>query len=125
MDGAPVTVLLWIGVGLLGGVGAVARSVVSDYVAARAGTNFPYGTLVVNVSGAFLLGLLTGLSVEGDRLLLLDTGVLSAYTTFSTWMVETHALGARRRWAAVVANVAGSLIVGVAATALGRAIGAG
>ncbi len=48
-----------------------------------------WGTLVVNLTGSFVLGLLTGLSVTGDALLLFGTGLLGAYTTFSTWMVES------------------------------------
>ena len=71
---------VWIGVAVLGGLGAYARS-------RRLGGR--WGTLVVNVTGSFVLGLLTGLSVTGDALLLLGTGLLGAYTTFSTWMVES------------------------------------
>ncbi len=70
---------VWIGVAVLGGLGAYARFVVGGR----------WGTLVVNVTGSFVLGLLTGLTVTGDALLLLGTGFLGAYTTFSTWMVES------------------------------------
>ena len=74
---------VWIGVAVLGALGAYARYTVSSR------WPVPWGTLVVNVTGAFVLGLLTGLSVTGDTLLLLGTGFLGAYTTFSTWMVES------------------------------------
>lgn len=50
--------------------------------------SFPYGTLLVNVGGAFLLGLLVGSGIEGNGLLLCGTGFLGAFTTFSTWMLE-------------------------------------
>ena len=69
---------VWIGVAVLGALGAYARYRVGN-------------TLLVNVTGAFALGLLTGLSVTGDELLLLGAGFLGAYTTFSTWMVESLA----------------------------------
>jgi fluoride exporter len=111
---------LWIGVGLLGGAGAVARFAVDAAVSARARPGFPVGTLVVNGSGSLLLGLLVGLDVTGDALLLAGTAVLGSYTTFSTWMAETHRLGATHRRGAATVNVALSLAVGLTAAALGR-----
>jgi CrcB protein len=51
--------------------------------------SFPFGTLFVNAVGAFLLGLLIGHGIEGKWLLLCGTGFLGAFTTFSTWMLET------------------------------------
>jgi CrcB protein len=89
------------------------------------GRRFPLGTLVVNVSGATLLGLLAGLAVRGDALLLAGTAVLGSYTTFSTWMFETHRLAEDGQWAAGAANVVVSVAFGVAAAALGRWIGGG
>jgi CrcB protein len=116
-------VLVWVGVGVLGGLGAIARFLVDGLVSARAGGGFPIGTLAVNVSGAILLGLLAGLAVHGDALLLAGTAVLGSYTTFSTWMLETHRLAEDGQGAAALANVAVSLALGVAAAALGRWIG--
>ena len=81
------------------------------------------GTLAVNLSGAFLLGLLAGASVEGEARLLFGAGLLGAYTTFSTWMVETQRIGeAGKGWLAVT-NIVLSLVLGLAAAALGRWIG--
>jgi CrcB protein len=87
-------VLPWIGVAVLGAAGAYARFAVAGWVTAlRGGGDFPIGTLVVNLTGAFALGLLTGLSAGADAALVLGTGLLGAYTTFSTWMVEAQRLG--------------------------------
>jgi CrcB protein len=117
------TVLVWVGVGVLGGVGAIARFAVDAVVSARAGGRFPAGTFVVNLSGSVILGLLTGLALTGDALLLAGTAVLGSYTTFSTWMFETHRLAEDDQRLAVVANVVLSLVLGLLAAALGRWIG--
>jgi CrcB protein len=118
-------VLLWLGVGLLGGAGAIARFALDGAVSQRAGGRFPLGTLAVNLSGAVLLGLLTGLALRGDGLLLVGTGLLGSYTTFSTWLFETHRLAEDGQGALVAVNVVLSLLLGVAAAALGRALGGG
>jgi CrcB protein len=118
-------VLLWLAVGVLGGLGAIARFAVDGAVGSRALGRLPLGTLVVNISGAALLGLLAGLALTGDALLLAGTAVLGSYTTFSTWMFETHRLGEDGEGHVAIANVLLSLLLGVAAAALGRAIGGG
>ena len=87
-----MSVWVWIGVALLSGIAALARFLLIALVSARAAGTFPLGTFVVNISGALLLGLLTGLAVEGDALVLLGAATLGSYTTFSTWMLETHRL---------------------------------
>jgi CrcB protein len=115
--------LVWVGVALLGGAGAVARFLLDAAVSDRAGDAFPWGTLAVNLSGAFLLGLLTGVELTGDALLLAGTALLGSYTTFSTWMLESHRLGEDGEPARMWLNLAGSLLLGLAAAALGRAIG--
>ena len=116
-------VLLWIGVGALGGVGALARHLVDAAVSARGEGWFPSGILAVNLSGTALLGLLTGLALHGDALLLAGGGLLASYTTFSTWMLDSHRLGAQRRGRALAANLGLNLALGLAAVALGRALG--
>jgi CrcB protein len=114
----------WIGVALLGGVGACARFSLDGLISQRAGGDFPFGTLIVNLSGALLLGLLTGLALEGDALVLAGTATLGSYTTFSTWMLETHRLTEDGRVGAAAVNAVLSVVLGVAAAALGRVIGA-
>lgn len=115
---------VWIGVALLGGIGAVLRFSVDWLVSLRIGFRFPYGILAVNISGAFVLGVLAGSALHGDGYLLAGVGLLGSYTTFSAWMLDTQELEARddRRGAAV--NIALSLVLGLGAAALGHAIGA-
>lgn len=116
--------LLWIAVILIGGCGSVLRFVLDGAVGIRLGRGFPYGTMVINISGAFVLGLLTGLALAGDQALLAGTAAVGSYTTFSTWMLETQRLDEERQHRLAAANVVVSLVVGVAAAALGRWIGA-
>lgn len=115
-------VLVWAAVGALGGAGAVARFVVDAAIATRVGL-FPLGTLVVNVSGAAALGVLIGVGLQGDALLVAGTGALGGYTTFSTWMLESHRLGEDGERGLSALNFALSLATGIAAVAAGRAIG--
>lgn len=117
-------VLVWVGVLVGGGVGSTLRFLVDGAVAARAGKAFPFGTLVVNLTGAIVLGLLSGLALPHDVSLVVGTGVIGSYTTFSTWMLESQRLAEERqnRYAAI--NVVLSLVLGLAAAALGRWIGA-
>jgi CrcB protein len=118
------SVAVWLGVGVLGALGSWARFRVGSLVAARRPGDFPLGTLVVNLSGGLLLGLLTGLSLEDDALLLLGAGLLGSYTTFSTWMVETRRLADAARWASMWTYLLGSMLGGLAATGLGWIVGA-
>ena len=115
--------LLWLGVGVLGGLGALARVLLDAAVSSRAAGRFPLGTLVVNVSGAALLGVLVGISLSGDAYLLAGTAVLGSYTTFSTWMLESHRLAEDGEARILAANVLLSLLLGLAAVAAGRLIG--
>jgi CrcB protein len=112
-----------VGVGLLGGVGALGRFLVDGAVAARVGDRFPWGTLAVNLSGALALGLLAGADVGGDALRLVGTGMLGAYTTFSTWMFESQRLAEDGQLPRGLANLLVSLVLGVAVAWLGREIG--
>jgi CrcB protein len=114
----------WLGVALLGAVGALARFHLDAFVQRRTTVDFPAGTLTVNVAGSFLLGLLTGLSLASDTMLVLGTGLLGSFTTFSTWMLETHRLAEEGESRAAFANIAVSLGAGLAAAAAGWAIGA-
>lgn len=119
-----MSILLWVAVALIGGAGSVARFLVDGAVSAAAGRDFPFGTMVVNISGAVLLGLLTGLALGHDEALLAGTAAVGSYTTFSTWMLETQRLAEERQHRKVVVNVVVSLVLGVAAAAAGRLIGA-
>lgn len=116
-------VVLWVGMALIGGAGSVLRFVVDGAIASRTGRAFPHGTLVVNISGAVLLGLVTGLAPSHDKALLAGTAAVGSYTTFSTWMFETQRLGEDRQVPSLAANIVVSLVAGVAAAALGRLLG--
>lgn len=118
-----MSVLAWLGLAAVGGVGAIARFELDGVVQRRAAGEFPFGTLVVNVVGSFLLGLLKGAGVGGDALLVAGTGALGSFTTFSTWMLETERLGEDGDERLGAANVVGSLAAGLAAAVLGWAIG--
>ena len=89
----------------------------------RAAGEFPAGTFAVNVTGSFLLGLLVGSALRGDALVLAAAGLLGSYTTFSTWMFESHRLAEEGEGGVALANLAFSLGLGLAAVALGRALG--
>jgi CrcB protein len=114
---------LWIAVAALGAAGAVARLLIEDVVSSKLPIAYPVGTLAVNVSGAFVLGLLAGAALTGAALVLAGAATIGSYTTFSTWMLETHSLREDDRKNAALANVLVSVAVGIGAVALGRTIG--
>jgi CrcB protein len=119
-----MSVALVIGLGLVGGAGALARFALDGAVAARVASSFPFGTLAVNLSGAFVLGLLAGAAVHGDALRLGGTGFIGAFTTFSTWALESHRLAEDGQGRTAAANFAVSLALGLGAAWLGRRLGA-
>ena len=116
-------VLTYLGVAVLGGLGAVARCRVGAAVAARVGGGFPFGTLVVNLTGTLALGVLVGAAVSNTAELLAGVGLFGGYTTFSTWMVETERLGEARQVVLLLANVAVPMLLGLGAAALGYVLG--
>lgn len=118
----------WLLVAAAGSVGAPARYLLDTVVSDRVAAMFPYGTLVVNVSGSFALGVLTGLALDHGlgttAQLVLGTGLLGAYTTFSTFTLETVSLLQSGETQAAVRNAAGSVLVGAGAAAAGWALAA-
>jgi CrcB protein len=114
------TVLDWAGVMLIGGIGSVLRFLVDRTVTRQLARPFPFGTLTVNISGAALLGFLGGLALSREAALLAGTAFVGAYTTFSTWMLETQRLGEERRIWAAAANLVVSVVLGIAAAFLGQ-----
>ncbi len=119
MGAALVDVLTWFGVGLCGAVGAVARFRVDSAVSGRFATDFPLGTLVVNLTGAFALGVLIGATVPERAVSLLGTGFMGGYTTFSTWMVESERLGELGEVVSLLTNLWISMLLGFGVVALG------
>jgi len=112
-------------VGLGGFVGANARFIVARLVGAAFDTRFPLGTFVINISGSFLLGVLGTIvaqkvmpNSEAMRLAL-GVGFLGAFTTFSTFEFETHALVEDGSWLPATVNMFASLFVGFVAVRAG------
>lgn len=111
-----------------GAFGAAARYVLGGWLADRFGPSFPWHTFVINVSGAFLLGVLMALSVERGIVpqawrIALGTGVLGGYTTFSTLSYESIALASGGSHALALANMFGSGAAGLVAAWLGLVVG--
>lgn len=122
-----VTPLLFVLVALAGGAGAAARFVVDGIVRARTRGDYPLGTMVVNVTGSLLLGVLTGLGLahlaSDQVVLVVGTGLLGGYTTFSTASVETVRLLQAGRYAASLVASLGMLVATVAAAGAGLWLG--
>ena len=118
-----MSALVVLGVGVLGGAGAIARVLLGGAVARRLGRAFPFGTLAVNLLGSFVLGVLVGAALSGDAYRVVGTGLIGAFTTFSTWALESHRLGEDGRLGLGVLNFAVSLVLGIAAVWAGRRLG--
>jgi CrcB protein len=118
--------LLWIGLG--GVLGAISRYLLSSYVQeASKSFNFPYGTLAVNVLGCAAIGVLSYLfEVKGafspELRVFLTTGILGAFTTFSSFSLETIALLRAQQFGLALANLAANNGLGLAAVWLGRSL---
>lgn len=112
-----------VGVLLLGGVGALVRFLLDGTVSRRTSVRLPVGTLSVNLLGALLLGLLTGLAVPHGVALTVGTGLLGAFTTFSTWVLETQRLAEERQLRTATANLVVSVLAGASVAALGLWVG--
>lgn len=123
MNGPALVVAL----GVAGALGAGSRYLLVEWLAHRLRKPSPLAILLINVTGAFLLGFFTtAFAAPGqlDTRLLLGTGFLGGYTTFSTLSYETFSLGRRGDALYAWLNVVGSLVLGVLAAALGMALGA-
>jgi CrcB protein len=115
-------------VALGGAFGAAARYLVDGWVSDLTGGEFPFGTLVINASGAFLLGVLFALAIEGDVLPStirgpVMIGFLGAYTTFSTFILESWRLWEDGAGPLALANLTGSVALGLVAVFVGLTVG--
>ena len=119
--------MIVLGVMVAGACGAVLRYSVDHVVQRRAGADFPVGTLVINVSGSLVLGVLTGSAlhhgVSATWLTVAGTGLIGAYTTFSTFSFDSVRLAEADRWGPSVANLVASVVLGLGAAGLGLALG--
>jgi fluoride exporter len=115
-------------IGAGGFFGAIARYVVDGLVIDRTGGGFPWGTLAVNATGSFILGLLFALTTErailpADIRAPVMIGFIGAYTTFSTYMLESWNLIESGQYGAAIGNLAGSIVIGLAMVSLGLLVG--
>lgn len=116
---------LWVALG--GALGSMARLGAADLAARCLGTRLPWGTLLVNVTGSFLFGLLAGLTAPDGRWpapaaarTFLLAGVCGGYTTFSAFSAQTFDLLRAGQWPAAAANAAASVLLCLAAVWLGH-----
>jgi CrcB protein len=115
------------GLVVAGALGSVLRYLVDHALQSRARSDFPAGILVVNLTGSLVLGVLVGSAahhgVSTPWLTVAGTGLIGAYTTFSTFTFDTVRLGENGRWGSSALNVAVSIGVGIGAAAAGLALG--
>jgi fluoride exporter len=117
----------WMQIGLVGAggaIGSILRLALQLWAAARFGTAFPYGTLLVNVAGSFVLGVVAGLVVERSALppvwlLFLGVGICGGFTTFSTFSYETLRLLMERSWQYAIVNVTAQIALSLLAAGIG------
>jgi CrcB protein len=118
-----MTAPAWVAVGLLGGVAAAARFVIDAEISARLAVPFPLGILAVNLSGALVLGIVAGAALHGAALTIVAGGGIGSFTTFSTWILDSHRLGAAGLARIAWLNIGVSIVAGFAAVALGHWLG--
>ncbi len=118
---------LWLFIG--GGLGTLVRWGISGFVAHRWGETFPLGTLVINITGSFAIGLFSGLTGPEGRWLapaalrqFLMVGICGGYTTFSSFSLQTLALAEDGQWFKAGANVLLSVGLCLAGVWVGHAL---
>ncbi|OII09089.1 fluoride efflux transporter CrcB [Curtobacterium sp. MCBA15_008] len=120
-----MSALLVLAVAVAGGVGAAGRFFLDGLINRGHQFRLPVGTLTINITGSFLLGIITGAGAHlgATPVAILGTGLLGGYTTFSTASVETVRLARAGRAGAAVVNGLGMLIAAVGAAAVGITLG--
>ena len=111
--------MIYLAVAAGGALGAVGRYVVISRTGALLGTEFPFGTLVVNVVGSFLLGVVVVIATAGSMFAFLGVGILGGFTTFSTFALDVAYLAGRRAVRAAALYIAVSVVFSIAAFAVG------
>jgi fluoride exporter len=113
----------WIAVALVGGAAAASRFAVDAAVASRSNHPFPLGILAINLAGTLALGLVAGAALDGEALVVVAGGGIGSFTTFSTWILDSHRLAEAGHTRLVWLNVGLSLLAGFAAIVLGNWLG--
>jgi CrcB protein len=123
-------IALWIFLG--GGLGSLARWWASGWIANNFGQTFPWGTLIVNVSGSFIIGLFSALTGPEGRWLVPGSfrqffmlGVCGGYTTFSSFSIQTLALAEDGQWFRAGANIVLSVVLCLVGVWLGHTLAVG
>jgi CrcB protein len=119
--------MILLAIGIAGALGALARYGVTIAALRWLGDDFPHGTLCVNLVGCFLLGIIVELTMEGSSLApqtraIVGTGFLGAFTTFSTFGVDTYRAIEAGAWGLAAANVAINVVGGIILVAAGVAL---
>ncbi|WP_413767644.1 fluoride efflux transporter FluC [Rhodococcus pyridinivorans] len=118
--------MIVVGVALAGSVGAVVRFVIDSALRARSGSSLPWPTVLINVTGSLLLGLLTGAvlfhDAPAEMLTIVGVGFCGGFTTFSTTSVDSVRLIVARRYASAAAIAFGTLATTLVAAAAGLAL---
>jgi fluoride exporter len=118
--------MIGVWVSLAGAVGAVSRVALDGAIRSKTNSEFPWSTLLINISGSFVLGLVTGLLLfrhdPTDLKLVIGTGFCGGYTTFSTTSFESVRLLQRGLYRAAIGNAAGTLVICMGAAAIGLAV---
>jgi CrcB protein len=115
------TLATYLAVGIGAGLGGMCRYAVTSLFVARLGPGFPFGTFFINLSGSFLIGVISelaqtrALGVDPLLRIALTAGFLGGYTTFSSFSFETLTLGGERQGWLALAYAGGSVVLGVAA----------
>jgi len=122
----PVEKILWISIGAV--LGANLRYWVGDWAAQRFGSGFPYGTLMINLTGSFVLGLFVSMTlghfiIDPRLRIFMIVGFLGSYTTFSTYAYESIALISLGQWGWGIFNLLGSSLLGALFALLGIWLG--
>lgn len=122
-----MTLIIFIALALAGGVGAASRFLLDDLVRRRTRGSLPWATILINLTGSFILGLVTGLVTGGllpsGWLLIAGTGFLGGYTTFSTASFETVRLLQQGKALLSLINSVGVIVATTALAGAGLAIG--
>lgn len=122
-----MTALLFIAIAVAGGIGALARLLLDELVSAHLNDAAPWGTITVNLTGSLALGAAAGFAaghiLPEDWFLVIGTGLLGGYTTFSTASFDAVRLAQERRFTASGLVAFGTLIVATTAAGLGFVLG--
>ena len=106
-------------IGLGGAAGSMARFALGNFITSRSKSDFPFGTFLINIIGAFLLGIAVSAGLGTSLSLLVAQGFLGAFTTFSTFMFESFTLIENKRLNRAVLYIAASILLGVLSFSMG------